>query len=359
MLTLFRYCSIILIVFSLQGVLTLSHSATFTKENQLLNSQLPLIDNFWQQGDFSDFAGVDNIRINFARFNSSQHSKCLIISAGRSEAYLKFKELAYDFFQQGFNIFILDHRGQGLSARMLTNSNKGYVKNFDDYADDLHTFVETIVRPECQTKPYLLAHSMGGAIAVRYLQKYPNVIAAAVLSSPMIAFNKGGLPDWLSTVLVNVSYRVNRWFSSSPWYFLGQQDYPMDENIAEAFKSNELTHSKIRFQRFSELYQQTPAIQLGGVTIAWLQQAIITTSNIFSDLDKIKIPLLVLQSGGDTVVDNQAQDKFCQQLHQLQPHSCPAGKPTVINNTFHELFLESDQYRELALTKALAWFLAH
>jgi lysophospholipase len=338
-----------------------SHSAKFTTEQQLSNHSISAIEDFWQQGQFGEFNGVDNIRINFARFTNPANKRCLIISSGRSEAYLKYKELSFDFFQQGFNIFILDHRGQGLSQRMLANQQQGYVNNFDDYAEDLHYFISDIVNVNCQTelattknKLYLLAHSMGGAIALRYLQKHPNIIDAAVLSSPMIAFNNGGLPQWLSNAVITSGDKINHWFGNSPWYFFAQQDYQVDE-----FIDNPLTHSKIRFQRFLAIYQQVPKIQLGGVTIHWLQQAIKTTKAIFTDLNKLTTPILVIQSGADSVVDNNAQNEFCAQLHKLQPKSCANGQPIVVDEAKHELFFENDKYRQKALSNALNWFTQH
>lgn len=344
----------------------MSHASVFSNEQQLTKNIDSTFNNFWQQGNFAHFNGIDNLTIHYASFTKNTHNKCLVIASGRSESYLKFKELIYDFFQQGFNVFILDHRGQGLSQRMLSNSQKGYVRNFDDYADDFHNFVNTIVLPSCknkilrngddtQTMPlYLLSHSMGGAISVRYLQKYPNIFNAVVLSSPMIAFNNGGLPHWLATTVIKSADKLNQWFGQSPWYFIGQKDYQTAN-----FNDNPLTNSIPRFQHFMALYQQYPEIQLGGVTIHWLAQAISTTKAIFSQLNKLKSPILVIQSGGDSIVDNDAQNKFCTLLHQENQKSCPNGKPVVIKNAKHELFLESDDFRELALQQALNWFTQH
>lgn len=339
-----------------QGVLAVSNNVVFTQENQLEQKQ-SVINDFWQQGDFSHFNGVKNKQIYYASFSNTDHKKCLFIVSGRSETYLKFKELAYDFFQQGFNIYLLDHRGQGLSERLLSNKYKGYVADFDDYADDLHTFVSKITQTNCQNKSlpsYLLAHSMGGAIAVRYLQKYPNVLTAVVLSSPMIAFNDGGLPNWLSHTVIKTVNQLNQWFAKPSWYFFGQGDFQLAE-----FANNPLSHSEVRFGYFTDLYKNTAKIQLGGVTVHWLQQAIKTTQAIFADIDKITTPTLVIQSGSDTIVDNNAQNEFCAQLHKLQPQSCPSGKVVVIAGAKHELFLESDRYRNIALSKVLTWFNQH
>jgi lysophospholipase len=309
------------------------------------------ISAFWQQGQFSSFQGVDNIRINTAQFIRDSNERCLVISSGRSEGYLKYQALAYDLFQQGFNLFLLDHRGQGLSQRLLSNRFKGYVQDFDDYADDLNTFVTTQVLPNCANKPYLLAHSMGSTIALRYMQRHPRQIQAAVLSSPMIAFNTGGIPWGLTKLLINTAQHINQWFADQPWYFFGQQDYQKPE-----FEHNLLSHDQRKFQRFVQLYQDVPQLQLGGVTIHWMQQAIIAKQKIFAQLAVLDAPILVLQASLDQIVDNQMQDTFCQQLHAVNARSCPAGKPVVIDGAWHELFIEQDSVREQAMNQILGWF---
>lgn len=58
-------------------------------------------------------------------------------------------------------------------------------------------------------------------------------------------------------------------------------------------------------------------------------------------------------------MSNQAQNNFCQQLHQLHSQSCPHGKPLAIKDAYHELFFEADIYRQQALTATVAWFEQH
>ena len=331
-------------------------------EVQIEQRQLPEIADFWQKGQFEHFSGVNNSRINYAAFNSLQNKRCLVISPGRSEGYLKYKELAFDLYLKGFNIYILDHRGQGISQRLLKNPHKGYVENFEDYVDDLHYFVEKIINPICNNdgddkdklKPYLLAHSMGSAIAVRYMQRYPDSIQAAVLSSPMIAINTGLIPAWLAQGLVGSTQLINQWLSDEPWYFFGQNNFK-----TKGFTDNVLTHSSLRYNHFADLYETTNELQLGGVTISWLKGAITTKNKIFEKLVQLKTPTLVLQAGADSIVDNQAQNEFCQQLNELHSQSCPEGKPVIIADAYHELFFEKDEFRNQALKHTLIWFDNH
>jgi len=335
----------------------------FAEEQSNMSSNVPpltasitptQLSHFWQQGYFSSFQGVAQLRINYAQFITNASNPCLVISSGRKEGYFKYQQLVYQLAAQGYNIFLIDHRGQGISQRMLANHDKGYVRHFDDYATDLHKFIQTIVLPRCQTKPYLLAHSMGAAIAVRYMQLNPQQIRAAVLASPMIAFNTGGIPFWLTKGLVYSLNKLNQWSGMSPWYFFGQGNYQ-----PAPFADNHLTHDAERYQQLLNEYQQVPERQLGGVTVHWMQQALLTKQLIFAQIDKLDAPIQVIQAGDDHIVDNHVQDEFCQQLHQHNPASCPTGKPLVINHAWHELFMEQAQYRTPAINAALAWFKAH
>lgn len=330
----------------------MTNAFAFTQEDKLTKLLSTDIADYWQTGQFSSFQGVDNKRINYASFIVDNPKNCLVISPGRSESYLKYQELVFDLSALNINIFIIDHRGQGLSERLLENPHKGYVNEFDDYADDLQTLIDTIVKPHCvaNEQPLLLSHSMGGAIATRLVQKYPQSVKTVLLSSPMIAINKGGLPEWLAKMLISTGNMLNHLLSDQAWYFMGQGDYQ-----AKDFANNHLMHSQIRYQTFIDLYQAQPQLQLGGVTFNWLKQAVLTQQKIFAELDKISTPIAIMQAGNDTIVDNSAQDNFCQQLNQYKPNLCQQSQPHVIEGAKHELIFESDKYRNQALTFIEKW----
>jgi len=327
----------------------------FNSESSLGDSLPDEISFFWQKGLFDFFSGVDGINIHYAQFIQEQ-AECptIVIVPGRCESYLKYQELSFDLYCQGYSVFIIDHRGQGLSGRMLLDVDKGYVAKFQDYVDDLHYFIEKIVTPQSSEKPYLLAHSMGGTIATLFMQDCPNAIKAAVISSPMLGFYSGLLPKRIAKILVAIKLKINSIISITPWYFVGQKAYS-----PKSFSDNKLTHSVQRYQYFVDLYKTNKVIQLGGVTTHWLAQSILAQKELFAKITQLKTPILLLQARGDTIVCQQAQDDFCQQLHTLQPQSCPNGVPSRIDNAFHELFFETDDLRNQAITQSLAWFEQH
>jgi lysophospholipase len=336
------------------NIMTYEATFPFTQESELEKKLLNEINTFWKNGHFSSFQGVDNTRINYAHLKVENAYKCLIMVSGRSESYLKYKELSYDFSLQGYDVFIIDHRGQGLSERLVTSPYKGYVLNFQDYVTDLSLFIENVVNKNCSTKPYLLAHSMGGAIAARYMQDHPNAIHAAVLSAPMLGVNAGGVPNIVAETLVKGLNSINQLVSNNAWYLIGQSDYQ-----TTPFSTNHLSHSKLRYQLFTDLYEKTPEIQLGGVTLKWLTESIDAQQMIFSSLTKLSTPLMVLQASEDIIIDNAAQNDFCAALHQIKPSSCLGGKPYIIQGAYHEIFIEKDEYRNEALTQITSWFEQH
>lgn len=302
------------------------------------------LDPFWDQtaqpGLFNNYIGLD---IHYVYLPCQNPKGGVVISPGRVEGYLKYKELAYDLVHQGYQVFIIDHQGQGLSSRILRNSHKGYVQNFDDYIVDLNEFVESVVQGHNLKSLHLICHSMGGAIGLRYIQKYPMVFKTASFSSPMWGFISANFPENMARNIVKLGNRMTEWTRRDSAYFFGGKNY-----TRKAFENNELTTSEVRYNYFRDIYDQHPNIQLGGITFGWLQASIDALDLAFAQLDRVKIPILVLQAGDDTVVDNKAQDEFCEQLQRLNP-ALYSNLPMVIAGSQHEIFIEADQRRVLAL----------
>ncbi len=85
-------------------------------------------------------------------------------------------EVAYDLFHCGFDVMIIDHRGQGRSGRLLSDTHRGHVVNFSDYVDDLAALWQQQVVPGHWRKRFILAHSMGGAIATLFSATLPGAL---------------------------------------------------------------------------------------------------------------------------------------------------------------------------------------
>mgnify|MGYP000008375116 CR=1 FL=1 len=307
--------------------------ASFSSEHHLNSPEQKV---FWQQVTQSSFKTRDDISLAYARITHPNSIGTIVISSGRVESYLKYKELMFDLYEQGYSLFAVDHRGQGLSARTTSNPHQGHIDKFQRYVDDFAEFIDKVVKPHPMGKYFLVGHSMGGAIGTLYLEQYSNTFKAAVFSAPMygikLPLTKGFIRG-LAALLDN---------HKQPNYILGGKDYH-----AATFDKNDLTNSKLRYEDYRELYQQVPQLQLGSPTNHWLVESIDAGEQAVQAARNSKIPLLILQAEEDTIVDNRAQKRAINRLCQL----------TKIPYARHEIFMERDKARNQALT-ALLTFLA-
>ena len=159
---------------------------------------LEAAERHWRStAEIGTMQAMDGIAIHFAWLKADDPRALILIATGRSESCLKYKDLAWQMNAAGYAVLLYDHRGQGLSDRMLSDPRKGYVGTFDHYVDDLKQLFDTqIGHLQTPVKKVLLAHSMGATVAALYSLKHPGDFDAMIMSSPML-----GLPGvcWAST----------------------------------------------------------------------------------------------------------------------------------------------------------------
>lgn len=291
---------------------------------------------FWQQMQHGTFTSQDNIVLHYSYHRTPDSEYAIVISSGRTEPSIKYTELMFELVAAGYSVFILDHRGQGLSQRLLTDPEKGYVRNFSDYSQDFAHFIEQIVLPHNHRQHIGLAHSMGGCILAGYVQQHSNPLNAVILISPMFGIYSHILPPATAEKIILLLHKVNQLFSKEFWYFPGQGPYQL-----KPFQTNKLTTCQERYQLTQKLFADFSEARLGGATIHWLAAAIRAIHQIQQQATHWNIPVLLLQAEDDTVVNDAEQDKWWQQLPAAlykQRHSLQGAK--------HEIIMEHDSIRE-------------
>lgn len=289
------------------------------------------------------FVGVSGITISYAFLQHPNAKGAVAISTGRIESWVKYQEVMFDLYQNGYSVFIHDHRGQGLSGRMTRNPHMGFVCEFADYVADFKAFYQQVIKPNCQHKPRLLCHSMGCAIGALYVLKHAEDFANVVFCAPMFGI-RPALPTWLAKILIGANLLISRGFGHDASYFIGQKNYQETE-----FTLNELTHSEQRYQLFRDTYTLQPEVQLGGVTVHWLRAALAAMNQIENCASQISIPVWAIQAGDDTVVDNKRQNRVLSLMPDCQVQRIAGAR--------HEMLLEQDEYRRPCM-QAILTFLA-
>jgi lysophospholipase len=275
----------------------------------------------------------DGTALRLGRWKPATRAKgTVVLLQGRTEFLEKYAETIDDLTTRGFDVWSMDWRGQGLSDRALANRHKGHIDSFDTYIADLEWFTRRIAEPA--TGPtFVLAHSMGGHIAVRALLEGRLAADGIVLSAPMIDLPLAGTKRLMATSLSRLASRT----ALGGRYAPGMGDY---EAGRVEFSGNELTSDRQRFDAIYTALAANPDLALGGVTFGWLNAAL----RSIRALDRLKtrsrpeLPALFLTAGADTVVSVEAQTEMAAAGSEWEH--------IVIEGARHEILHESDPLRD-------------
>lgn len=304
--------------------------------------------------------GRDGKSIAWVCFQKPGTRDALLISSGRTENIPKYLELAYDLYHGPVqaSVCLFDHRGQGLSDRLISDERKGYVKWFSDYAKDLKA-VRDAVADLGHDRVFVLGHSMGGGIAVYASMMYPEAFSGLVLTAPMLAINTAPYPR---SVAYSVAATLTFWWQGETFVLGG--DYWQPTGSDEDFDANYVTRSRARWQMSEDLYlrynDMYPQLPLGSATNRWLRESIRAGWWMSWNPKKLKTPTLIMQAGDEKYVDNAAQSNLCRQARACDTYSYGDEMYRDENGDLprHELWMEIDDIRDDVMTRTLNYLQA-
>lgn len=261
---------------------------------------IPWLEEHTADGFFDSF---DGLSIHYHEAVHPGEKAAIVMVHGFCEFFGKYHETAYRFYDEGYSVFFLELRGHGKSARVRDyEDQRVIVDSFDEYVGDIHSFVEKIVIPHSQTKRlYLYAHSMGGAAGAMYIEKYPDIFRCAVLSSPMLKVDYGGIPD----PAIDALAVATRMADIGDNFALGQHEWRGEDHF---LKSSCMDRDRYEYQfeqRMNDIHYQT-----WGGTWGWAAAARKATETALKDASRITTPVLIAQAGHDAMVDNEGQNEF-------------------------------------------------
>lgn len=296
-------------------------------ESQMKNRILPLMRINLEEGYFK---ADDGAKIHYGYINNPNAKEAVVISHGFCEFIPKYYELIYMMYEAGYSVYMNEHRGHGYSDGKTSDCGMVTINDFNTYVDDLHKFVEEVVRiKEKGNSLYLYAHSMGGGIAAMYIEKYPADFCKAVLSSPMIEMQYGGFSMSAVKIIMKIS-KILKWGLK---YMPGQRTYDGIYDFEGSCAMSEPRYKYIYGCREADEHYRSY-----GATYNWGNASINATKYIKNNINRISIPVLLCQAGEDTLVSNEAQDYFVENTQNTQKIFYPEAK--------HELYNASQEIRD-------------
>jgi lysophospholipase len=233
-------------------------------------------------GTSSEFVAGDGMRLHAIAWPAARPRAAVFLSHGLGEHAGRYAGLARDFTRRGISLYAVDHRGHGRSG-----GPRAYVPRFDRFVADLEDFRRRADREAGGVPLFLYGHSLGGLIALRWLQTHAHVpLAGAVLSAPLLGV-KVKAPRWKLALAAPLSKLLPA--------------LPMKNEIDPA----ELTHDAA----YVRSYREDPLVS-NRITPRLFTEMLAAMAGAHAEGGRISVPLLFLVPGADTIVDEDATLRF-------------------------------------------------
>ncbi len=259
------------------------------------------------------FEGVGRLRLHYRTWEAERPSAGIMVVHGLFEHSRRYEELGDYMAGCGFSTFAMDLRGHGASE-----GRRGHVRHFDVLLQDLDRFRREVQGLLPLDLPlFLLGHSMGGLVGIRYLEEYDAPLAGAIITSPWLG-TAMPVPRW-QAALANVLTRV---LPAFPFPFrVDPGILTHDDERAADYRDDAQIHSTITPRLFTEAAR---AIELA------LRRG-----------ERISVPVHFMIAGEDRLVDGARNQAFARSL--------PSDRVSVevLPGMYHEVLQERGRARVL------------
>ncbi|WP_296475225.1 alpha/beta fold hydrolase [Roseinatronobacter sp.] len=265
------------------------------------------------------------------------------IFPGRTEVIEKYGRVIADLAKAGYGAAAIDWRGQGLSDRLQAAPLLGDVADFSLYQQDVAVY-QAALDDHARTAPrFVLAHSMGGCIALRALiNGFP--ARAVSFSAPM-----WGLPLTGTTrraiKLLRSTLRLTR---------LDLREIPgagIEFRLWEnPFDNNELTRDAETYGWMQAQVAAKPELRLGAPSLRWVAAAL----SELADLHQIPSPDIPAFCGLGT-----REMLVSASAIEARMAAWPKGRLEIYDGALHELLMEQPVTRNAFLESTLSLFDAY
>ena len=282
---------------------------------------------------------ADGLRLRMAVWPGGGRGTVLIFP-GRTELAEKYGRTATDLAERGYSSLAVDWRGQGLSDRTSRAAMTGHVARFSDYQIDIAAVLAALPDLSLPEPLYLLAHSMGGTIALRSLLEGLPVRAAA-FTAPMWGIRLAPSLRPIAWALASGARAARLGLTLAPG-----TDLTCYVAVAP-FEGNVLTTDPDMFAWMKAQVTRHPELGLGGPSLHWVHEALLECRRLRARPSPA-IPTLTFLGVEEKIVDVQA-------IHERM-RRWPGGTLSLVPQAEHEVLMETPAIRRHVLDQLDAHF---
>jgi alpha-beta hydrolase superfamily lysophospholipase len=280
-----------------------SHPAEYNRGNVTSSDQMELV---WQSWLPSNPKGV------------------VTIVHGLAEHGGRYQDTAKALTAAGWAVYTVDLRAHGLSPNP-PRAGRVHVNRFEDYFRDVDALTGLAAQNHPGLPLFLLGHSMGGLISIRYSLEKPDKLAGVIISSPALGIHPDvRLPIFLKIMVGVLSRLAPRFRVPSD---LDTNAISRDPGVVKAYIDDPLISQKVSTRWYAEFFKSIKKANEGAASL--------------------RIPMLLMQSGADQLVDPDAPRRWQEEAPREMVDL------VVWDGLFHEMLNEPEKVQVRA--RLLDW----
>lgn len=269
------------------------------------------------------FVGVKGRRIRWRSWSPAgdqQPQGVVTIAHGYGEHSGRYEHVAARLTSAGYAVYAPDHHGHGRS-----DGRPGRVVLADAVADLDQLITSVAIARHPHLPQFLLGHSMGGAIALRYAIAHQQRLRAVVLSAPLAEVEGAPALKAVGKVLGVV-------LPGLPVSRVDPALVSRDRAVVDAYVADPLNYH-------------------GPISAAVAREFIVHVESLPTDVRTIELPTLLLWGSADRLCPPRGAEMVAAEIgsSDLSAHA--------FDGLFHEIMNEPE--RDQVLDEIVAWLDAH
>lgn len=257
------------------------------------------------------FETFDGNKMEYEFYKVAHPRANLVISHGFTEFIEKYCEMIWYFLHEGYNVYLLSHRGHGDSYRIFDDYQLTHIDSFYDYVEDFTAFIDKIFLPNADPgiPNCIFSHSMGGPVAAIYLSKHHDIFSRVIFSAPMVCPITAGIPRVITKMFTRSAIRKHGPTSPFKYSTPFTATPPIDPDPCL---------SRERFVYYLDKRINNSKYQNAVPTNSWLYEACSVQPKVLKCAPKITANCLLLLAEVDKVVLTKPQLKFFKRIQNAK-----------------------------------------
>jgi alpha-beta hydrolase superfamily lysophospholipase len=265
-------------------------------------------------------AGADGKRLYWqAWMPAGDPAAVVVLAHGVNEHGGRYAHVGERLADDGFAVYALDHRGHGRS-----DGHRSFIDRMDLVVEDMRAFVSRVRKEHAGRRPFLVGHSLGGAVAATYALRDGDSIAGLVLSGPAVA------TEAVSPALKAMSQILSAVAPRLPVYQIDENLISRDPGVVRAFLEDPLVNPG-----------KLPARTLGEITRSM--------ETLPEQVAELRTPLLLLHGTQDGLCPPEGSKMVAERAATAD---CTLK---LYDGLYHEVFNEPE--RDRVLDDLASWLL--